>query len=141
MKRIIDWKQHLTTLINERRTAPFQWGTHDCALWAADCVLAITGEDFAKDARGTYESAIGAIKCLSKIYQADNLKEVFSSRFEEVHIALARPGDIVYRASNYEGFNVAIGVCYGANSFFLIDGENSLVMLPTLTLDGAFRIA
>lgn len=144
MIRVHDWHQHLNKLINERRYAPFVWGTHDCALWAADCVNIITGEDFAKDARGTYDTVLGAYKCLKEVYKVDNLKEVFSSRFLELHIAYARQGDVVFQTSNYEGFNVAIGICNGNESFFIHDPhdkEQGLFKVATLDCDGAFRIA
>jgi len=105
LKRFADWRTRLNAVINERRNTPFEWGQHDCALWAAVAVNAMTGDDFAKDAIGSYTTEIGAYKCLSKIYGTDSLKEVFSSRFEEVHISSARPGDLVYKNSNLFGFD------------------------------------
>ena len=33
---------------------PFQWGRHDCCLFAADVVMVLTGNDPAHDLRGTY---------------------------------------------------------------------------------------
>lgn len=140
MKKVDNWKNKLTDLISSRLKTKFEWGKHDCALWSADCVFACTGIDFAKDARGTYDTALGAFKCLKKIYNTDNLKQVYSNKFEEIHIALALPGDIVYRNCNQEGFNCMIGICYGHYSFFIQDGDELLTKLPTLSLDGAFRI-
>lgn len=39
---------------------PFAWGTCDCALWAADWVVARTGRDPAEGLRGSYSSERGA---------------------------------------------------------------------------------
>jgi hypothetical protein len=41
----------LDALVHARTSRPFAWGVQDCALWAADCVLAITGTDLAADLR------------------------------------------------------------------------------------------
>lgn len=140
LTRLDNWHTALTHYINEERTEGFEWGTHDCALWAADCVHVITGVDFAKDARGTYNTPIGAYKTLLKVYGVENLKEVFSSRFVEQPICYARPGDVVFQNSNYEGFNVGIGICNGKHSFFVNDYETGLEEFDTLDLDGCFWI-
>lgn len=39
---------------------PFAWGVNDCCLFAADAVIALTGDDVAADVRGTYSDALGA---------------------------------------------------------------------------------
>jgi hypothetical protein len=140
MKKLDNWKDALTYYISVNLNTPFKWGQHDCALWSADCVHVCTGIDFAKDARGTYSDALGAFKCLKKVYQVDNIKEVYSSKFEPIHVALALPGDIVYRDSNQDGFNCMIGICYGLHSFFIQADDDGLTKLPTLSLSGAFRI-
>jgi hypothetical protein len=41
-------------LVEARRHAPFVWGTHDCAMFAADAVLAQTDRDFLARWRGAY---------------------------------------------------------------------------------------
>lgn len=142
--RIENWHQNLTALINERKEQPFAWGTNDCSLWAADCIVAVTGVDFALNARGTYDTAIGAYKCIQSVYEVDNVKQIFEKLFgETVPQFYARQGDIVYQDSNYEGFNAAVGVCNGEFSFFLHDPEDEeqgLFKIPTLSLDGCFRI-
>jgi hypothetical protein len=58
LTRHADWRLCLDVLVRERTHQPFAWGSNDCALFAADCVRAITGVDVAahlrvyKDARG-----------------------------------------------------------------------------------------
>ena len=51
-------------LLRDRMAKPFEWGVHDCCLWAADCVLAITGADPAADLRGSYSTGLEAARLL-----------------------------------------------------------------------------
>lgn len=51
-----------------RASTPFKWGEHDCALFAADGILSMTGVDIAADFRGKYSdeaSALAAIKAIA----------------------------------------------------------------------------
>lgn len=50
--RLNGWEMRLDALLYSRRRTPFQWGIHDCALFAADAVLAVTGLDHAAELRG-----------------------------------------------------------------------------------------
>ncbi len=56
MTRKTDWFNNLTALIEDRRNTPYRLGTNDCCTFAADAVLAMTGNDPAKDVRGTYST-------------------------------------------------------------------------------------
>jgi hypothetical protein len=49
-----DWPERLAALVEARRHAPFTWGTHDCAMFAADAVLVQTDRDFLARWRGAY---------------------------------------------------------------------------------------
>ena len=48
--------QPLHDFLLERAEAPFAWGVNDCALFAADAVLAITGVDIAAEFREKYST-------------------------------------------------------------------------------------
>lgn len=52
MTRRPDWRLQFDALISQRMHAPFAWGVNDCALFAADCVAAVTGQDPAPHLRG-----------------------------------------------------------------------------------------
>jgi hypothetical protein len=56
-ERSADWPEKLADFIHSKATTPFEWGVNDCALFAADCVKAITDIDLATDLRGTYATA------------------------------------------------------------------------------------
>lgn len=45
---------------------PFAWGRHDCLLLAADWVRTATGRDPAEAWRGTYASALGALRLIRR---------------------------------------------------------------------------
>jgi len=50
--RSADWPLLLDALIYSRLHTPFRWGAHDCCLFAADCIQAMTGADPARKLRG-----------------------------------------------------------------------------------------
>ncbi|MCW7541878.1 hypothetical protein OOT46_29195 [Aquabacterium sp. A7-Y] len=60
--RFGDWPERWARLVAARLRVPFEWGRHDCALWAADVVHALTGFDPGADLRGTYASALQAAR-------------------------------------------------------------------------------
>lgn len=70
--RLLDgWDSRLHTAIEAAKAKPFQWGAHDCALFAADCVLATTGTDMAEGLRGTYDNLQGAAAAMKRIVKQD----------------------------------------------------------------------
>ncbi len=54
--RKINWHYLLEQEITRASALPFEWGTHDCALFACNAILAMTGDDPAIDFRGIYDS-------------------------------------------------------------------------------------
>ena len=53
--RAPNWDTRLAAFIEARRNTPFAWGSHDCAMFAGDAVIAITGRDPFAAWRGTYD--------------------------------------------------------------------------------------
>lgn len=51
MTRYPDWRLRFDAFMTARLRTPFAWGSNDCALFAADCVREITGEDLAQGLR------------------------------------------------------------------------------------------
>ena len=139
LKRIPDWRQRLNTIIHDRRYVEFEWGVHDCAQMAFAAIEAVTGKDISEATLGTYTTPEGGYKALRRKFDTDSLKQLFKTRFDEAHIAYARPGDIVYQASNMFGYDVVLGVCQGQYSFFIQEDEG-LIELPTMSQTGCFRI-
>ena len=64
MTRAANWPALLAAFIEERRGWDFEWGQHDCCMFAADWVMEATGVDPALHFRGTYSSARTAATAL-----------------------------------------------------------------------------
>jgi len=60
--RYPDWPELLNRAAAERRSIPFQWGTNDCVSSASTIIASYTGTDIMKNFRGTYSSALGAVR-------------------------------------------------------------------------------
>ncbi|MGA9855752.1 MAG: hypothetical protein WBR29_10795 [Gammaproteobacteria bacterium] len=106
-----DWLKQLTTLVQERRQQPHAWGSNDCCLFAADAVLAVTGEDKAAPLRGTYSDQAQAEKIIRDYGGLEALLTHFLG--ESLGPICARRGDLVlFTAPN--GLD-CVGVCMGTN--------------------------
>lgn len=62
--RYSDWQSRLADHFSAAKEKPFTWGMHDCALFACDSILAITGKDGAAAFRGRYDDKVGAYRAL-----------------------------------------------------------------------------
>lgn len=140
LKKVDNWRTLLTAHINDHREDYFEWGTHDCALWAANCILIETGVDFAKDIRGTYTTPEGAYKQIIKVFKCHQITEIFQKVFgDEIHVSACLPGDVVFKRSNMGGFDAIVGICNGKASHFVTELEG-LRHIPTLECDGGYRV-
>ncbi len=54
LHRVPDWRERLAHVVEVARRREFRLGAHDCCLFAADCIDAVTGIDPALDWRRTY---------------------------------------------------------------------------------------
>jgi len=117
-----DWQKRLVTVIKAAEKRPFSWGQHDCCLFAADCVEAMCGEDFAAEFRGNYNSETGAKKALLR--GGGSLERVLARFLDEVNPSLIQRGDIAVVEN--AGRRCA-GVFYGGSVW--VPGDNGLVGL------------
>lgn len=93
--RLPDWERRLLALVEKDRDRPYQYGRHDCLLWAANAVKAVIGKDFARGHRGKYKSAASASRYLRQAFGVDTPEALLDSLFEEKPIGFAQRGDIV----------------------------------------------
>lgn len=124
MNRKLDWQASFAALVASRATVPFAWGTHDCCVWAADAVKAVTGVDFAENFRGTYTDEESAAVVLAQFEEVDQLATTYLG--EPTTVSFATVGDIILFDFN-NGYT--LGVCNGRNS--LVAGETGLRAVPT----------
>jgi len=88
-----DWPERLQQEVEAAKTRPFSWGVFDCCLFAADCVQAMTGHDYAEDFRGRYLSRFGAMRCLKHIGAGD-IGKTLDNMLEPIEPGLAGRGDL-----------------------------------------------
>ncbi len=121
MNRNPDWLSQLQMIVQQRKDIPHSWGSNDCCLFAADCILAMTGVDIASDLRGQYTDEAGAEKLIE---QFGGSLSALATHFlgDSTGPCCARRGDIVLfdTSSGTE----AIGVCVGSQ--FVCPGDEKL---------------
>jgi hypothetical protein len=145
LKRNENWQQALNKTVEAARERPFSWGKHDCCLFAADCVEAMTGADPMEFIRGQYADEEGArdvLKTLGGKTLYRTLQKIFGQALSP---AMAHRGDVVYRR---DATFPSIGICLGDISVFVganqTTGQNTyvdgLVLVKTLSCLKAFRV-
>lgn len=113
MPRRDDWPEQLAAAVDAARARPFAWGEHDCCLWAADAIAAMTGEDFAAGFRGAYSTAAGAVEILA---HWGSLRGLAGRHLgDEIAPRLAGRGDIVLAETDGRP---SLGVCIGLVAAF-----------------------
>jgi len=117
--RFENWEKLLTDYLS--KVGPFEWGKNDCCLFAANGVLVMTGEDYAKPYRG-YKTAKGALSRLKDIGVDGVATKALG---EPKPPTLAKRGDVV---SFESGDGLALGLCIGAKIAAV--GQDGLIMLP-----------
>jgi hypothetical protein len=122
----------LEELIAARMRTPFQWGEHDCCLWAADAVQAQTGVDHAAEFRGGYETAAGALRALDA---AGGLASLAARAGEPVPPLLAGLGDV--GVVMVDGTDV-LGVCAGP--VWLVAATNGLAAVAFDACSTAWKV-
>lgn len=128
-----NWDILLADFIESRRQTPFQWGVHDCTLFAVDAALAMTGIDLASDYRGTYNSEIGASRIIAKA--GGTLRALVNQHGQEVPSRMAQRGDwVLIKQDGSE----ALAVCVGVK--LVAAGPNGLVQHPMSKAIAAWRI-
>lgn len=123
MSRADNWRTLLADFIEARRERAFEWGSHDCCLFAADWVATVTGRDPADPFRQSYSTALGAHRLYSKAGGVANLVRdcLRDSGFVSVPRREANAGDLIVRES---GHGKCVGIVLGLNSAFV--GEDGL---------------
>ncbi|ATI54178.1 DUF6950 family protein [Sphingomonas melonis] len=130
-----DWEERLSLILDRKSDQPFKWGENDCALFAADCVKAMTGGDPAEAYRGKYDTARGAALALREHGEGTLLKTL-RALFTEVSPHFAQRGDVVMLDAT------TTGICVGRFSYFVgrEEGQEGLITMSTAACRYAFRV-
>lgn len=129
--RLADWRPRLVAYVEAVRARPFGYGSHDCALFAAGAVQAMTGVDLAADFRGRYTSLKEGLKLARGAHLA-----VLQSSFQPIPTAFAGVGDIALIG---EVGVPAMGVFDG--EMILVLREEGLGLIPRAAATSAYRVA
>lgn len=133
MSRIEAWPERMAEAIAAAEEKPFEWGAHDCAVFTASVVEAMTGEDPMGDLRGAYTDAESAKDAIQAAGHAD-LFHLLKDRFgDPVPRALAGRGDIAIAAGE-DG--PALGIVEGSKVAFV-----GSAYLGDLEAHGLMRVA
>ena len=122
--RLPDWQTRLIGYLNAAARCPFKVGTHDCCLFAAGAVRAMTGSDPAAGYRERYTTLKGGLRVLRKAGFKDHV-DMAQTLFSEVHASRAAPGDLAV-VDTPEG--AALGVVQGESVYVL--GPDRIGLLP-----------
>ncbi|MEJ5079806.1 DUF6950 family protein [Ochrobactrum sp. MYb379] len=136
IKRYHDWRTRLSAYLYEVAHKPFQWGVHDCALFAAGAVEAMTGEDFAADYRGKYKTLIGGLRKLRKS-GFDDHAAMAASLFEECHPSSAHVGDLAAIETDQ---GIALGVVQGQRIYVLRPDQAGIGTVALLDAKRTFHV-
>ncbi len=133
MTRHNDWRSRLAVYIARVQHQSFRPGQHDCALFAAGAVEAMTGVDLAEGMRG-YSTIEQGQEFLRRHGFADHV-DVAARRLPEVPPIMAQVGDV---AAVSENGSAALGVVQGPMIYVLrLDG---LGLVPLTSAERAFRV-
>lgn len=134
MTRFPDWRPRLRAYVSSVSRETFAFGRHDCALFAAGAVAAMTGVDPAAAWRGRYRTAADGLNWLRVAGYADPFA-LAGALFEEVPAAFAQIGDLA-EVPGEDG--PALGVVQGA-AIYVIRREG-LATVPLTTASRAWRV-
>lgn len=143
MARVEKWDLRLDEIVIQSQSRQFRYGGgegfQDCALFAADCVLAMTGVDYASELRG-YKSKIDAYRIVSTYGSLEAMVTALLGK-TPIHPAFAHRGDVMLGspelAPGEEGDE--IGICLGIHVAYP-QVPSGLRLLPRTTARLAWRI-
>lgn len=134
--RLPEWPKRLSAAVSAAGSVPFAWGSHDCALFAAEVIQAFTGVDLAAGVRGLYRDAAGAERVMSAVYGTTDLGEIATILLgDPIPIELAGRGDLVLMDV---ATGQALGICTGAEAAGA--GPGGLTMVPMRHWHAAWRV-
>lgn len=137
IKRIEKWREPFSKAVDDLYYKPFKWGENDCAIGLVrKLVLAMTGEDLAKEYEGQYWDAKTAFRVM-KTKGFDDVAELVSSILPEIHLSEAKIGDIAAIKTD-DGFGYALGVVNGERIIVL--SENGVGSVDLFSASRFFKV-
>lgn len=132
--RTTGWKTRLLAYLSEVNNSTFEPGKHDCALFPAGAIAAMTGIDPASNWRDAYDTLAGGMRLMKKEGFDDHIGLV-ASLFDEIPIAQARVGDLAVVQGD---FGPSLGVVQG--EMIYVVGMSGCGLVDLITASKAFRV-
>lgn len=129
--RPVGWKEALHQCVAAEASRTFAYGEHDCALFAARCVAAVTGIDHAA-AFGAYDSA-KAQQLLAEHNGVEGIATMILG--EPAPPNHCRAGDVVVADLP---LGPTLGICLGSNCAFA--AARGLLYMPRSVIRCGWRI-
>ena len=122
-----DWEKQLELYIEKIRTKPFNWGHHDCVVFANEIVKVQTGKGFLDSHLPDYDTAIKANRTYRAILldlRVSTLKEAIDTKLNRFIGLIPPKGSIVCKTIKQKmeygiGYNLGVAVDHRAG--FLSD--------------------
>jgi len=136
-----DWKQNLTTWIEQNKDRRFSWGVHDCFVFTNTAWRKMTGKGYADEWYDRYYDR--NYRPLSpdqmrEEFGYQELYEALDEKLKRVPVTSSSYGNLVgtTKRSNLNTTRVALGICLGDTSVFV--GTRRLEFLPTDDIEFAW---
>lgn len=133
--RLPDWRPRLSAYLIEVASKPFAYGSHDCALFVAGAVQAMTGHDPAAAFKGQYSDLKSGLKHLRKAGLQSHI-DLADASFDPVPLAFAGVGDIA--VIDVPGEVPALGIFEGQH--IAVPRETGLGFVPREAATIAYRV-
>jgi hypothetical protein len=135
--KLPDWRGRLRDYLAQVSGAQFRPGRHDCALFTAGAVHAMTGRDLAADWCGKYSTLAAGQAALVAAGYANHLA-LAAALFPAVAPPLAVAGDLAVLPSDIAGGAGALGVVQGSAVYVL--KPSGLAVVSRLHIEAAFFV-
>jgi hypothetical protein len=139
VRRHEDWQTRLSQFLASRQSVPFSYGSHDCCLFVADAVIAMTGTDLALQFRTKYRTRLGALRRLN--INRGGVAAIASAvmiayRCPEIAIRAAGRGDVILLQMP-EGDILGL---VSLNGTFVAAADRGFIEVPRALARRAWRI-
>lgn len=133
LERLDDWEQRAARFFASMTDRSHAWGAHDCAIYCAGAVEAMTGVDLMADFIGGYDDEASAHRLVEAV-GADSIADVVDRFLDPCSVRDARRGDLLQFGDR--------------NGFFMIRwspravgaGASGVVHLPATLAARAWRV-
>ena len=126
MKRFSNWPETLLAEVKAARGRPFKYGSHDCLMWQAAVIRAMTGVDLARGMRGyrTREGAAAVLREKGEGTVTKTLDAIMKKHgCARIPASMCGRGDAVVALIKTDGGKERVGgICLGAVAAFASDG-------------------